>query len=88
MATHVPCKKNDASGYVFYVSLVSQADTKLFQVNPTLAAGDFKVAVDDAAPGNLGTLPVVDADFTRRVKIVLSQAETNGFSTAYRPSLL
>jgi hypothetical protein len=78
MATQLPCKKNDAGGYTFYISLVSQANTKTFQANPTLAAGDFKIAVDDAAPGNMGTLPVVDADFTKRVKVVLSQAETNG----------
>jgi len=77
MATHVPCKKNDASGYVFYVSLVSQADTKIFQANPTYAAGDIKVAVDDAAPGNVSAV-AIDADFTKRVKITLSQAQTNG----------
>jgi len=78
MPTFVPCKKNDANGYTFYVSLVSQANTKIFQANPTLAAGDVIRAIDDAAPANLGTLPVVDADFTKRVKVVLSQAETNG----------
>jgi hypothetical protein len=48
------------------------------QANPTLAAGDVKIAIDDGAPANLGTLPVVDADFTKRVKVTLSQAETNG----------
>jgi len=78
MATHVPCKKNDTNGYVFYVSLVSQANTKTFQANPTLVAGDVKRAIDDAAPANLTTLPAVDADFTKRVKVTLSQAETNG----------
>jgi len=71
-----PPKKNAA--FVFYVGLVSQADTKLLQANPTLAAGDVKVATDDAAPGNLATLPVVDADFTDRVKVSLSAAEMNG----------
>lgn len=71
-----PPKKNAV--FVFYASLVSQADTKLLQANPTLAAGDVKVATDDAAPGNLATLPVVDADFTKRVKISLSAAEMNG----------
>ena len=76
MPTFVPPKKNTA--YTFYLGLVSQADTKIMQANPTLAAGDFKVAVDDAAPANLGTLPVVDADFTKRVKVVLSAAEMNG----------
>jgi hypothetical protein len=78
MPSYVPCKKNDPNGYIFYVSLVSQADTKLMQANPTLAAGDVKIAIDDGAPNNLGTLPAVDADFTKRVKVILSQAETNG----------
>lgn len=78
MAAQWPPVKNDAAGYVFYVSLVSQANTKIFQVNPTLAAGDVKIAIDDGAPANLTTLPAVDADFTKRVKVVLSQAETNG----------
>lgn len=76
MATFVPPKKNTA--YTFYVGLVSQADGKLLQANPTLAAGDVKVAIDDGAPANLGTLPVVDADFTKRVKVVMSAAEING----------
>lgn len=76
MATYVTPKIN--TEYVFYISLVSQANTKIFQVNPTLAAGDFKVAVDDAAPANPATLPAVDADFTRRVKVILSASEMNG----------
>jgi len=78
MASQYPAVKNHASGYTFYISLVSQASTKSMQGNPTLAAGDFKIAIDDGAPANLATLPVVDADFTKRVKMVLSQAETNG----------
>ena len=64
--------------YIFYISLVSQADTKVFQANPTIAAGDFKVATNDGAPGNPATIPVVDADFTKRVKVTLSAAEMNG----------
>lgn len=78
MASHVPPVKNDPNGFVTYVSLVSQADTDIFQVNPTLAAGDVKIAINDDAPANLATLPAVDADFTKRVKVTLSQAETNG----------
>src|SRR3990167_2699496 len=76
MATYVPPKINTA--YVFYISLVSQANTKVFQANPTLAAGDFNVATDDGAPGALGTTPVVDADFTKRVKVTLAAGEMNG----------
>ncbi len=77
MATHVPCKKNDSNGYIFYISLVSQANTKVFQANPTYAAGDIKVAVDDGAPANVSAV-AIDGDFTKRVKITLSQAQTNG----------
>jgi hypothetical protein len=71
-----PPKKNTA--FAFYVGLVSQANTKILRVSPTLAAGDVKVAIDDGAPNNLATLPVVDADFTKRVKVALSAAEMNG----------
>jgi len=71
-----PPKKNAA--FVFYVGLISQADTKLLQSNPILAAGDVKVATDDAAPANLATLPVADADFTNRVKVSMSAGEMNG----------
>lgn len=78
MPSYVPPKKNDTNGCIFYVSLRSQTNVKIMQANPTLAAGDVQIAVDDAAPGNLGTLPAVDADFTKRVKVTLSQAETNG----------
>lgn len=78
MPSYVPCKKNDTNGYIFYVSLVSQANTKVFQANPTLAAGDVKIAIDDGPPANLNTLPAVDADFTKRVKVTLNQSETNG----------
>lgn len=73
MATYVPPKRNTA--FVFYVGLVSQADGKVLQANPTLAAGDVKIAKDDGAPVNLATLPVVDADFTKRVKVSLSATE-------------
>lgn len=78
MTSFVPPKKNDSNGYVFYMSLAPRTATGAWQANPTLAAGDVKIAIDDGAPANLGTLPAVDADFTKRVKVVLSQAETNG----------
>lgn len=71
-----PPKKNAA--FTFYVGLIDQADTKLLKANPTLAAGDAKVATDDGAPVNLATLPVVDADFTKRVKVAMSAGEMNG----------
>ena len=81
MPSFVTPKKN--TQFIFYISLVSQTDTKLMQVNPTIAAGDFKVATDDGAPGNLGTIPVVDADFTKRVKVTLSTGEMNGDNVTF-----
>lgn len=78
MASYVPCKKNDPNGYVTYIPLVSQSNPLIFQDNPTLATGDVKICIDDGAPVNITTLPVVDADNTTSIKVVLSQAETNG----------
>lgn len=68
--------KNQA--YVFYVSLLSQADKDIFQVNPTLAAGDVKVSIDGGALNNLATLPVVTPAGSKLVKVSLSAAEMNG----------
>lgn len=73
MATYVPAKR--ATEYICYVCLTSQADTKLFQVNPTLAAGDVKVSLDGGAFNNLTTLPVVTPAGGRAVKVTLSVAE-------------
>jgi len=70
-------KPTQNTAYTFYASLVSQSDSHIFQANPTLAAGDVKVAIDDGAPANITTLPVVDADFTKRIKVSLSAAEMN-----------
>lgn len=76
MASFVTPKKN--AEYICYVSLRSQADTKLFQANPTIAAGDFKVSTDGGALGNLATLPTVTPASGRMVKITLSASEMNG----------
>lgn len=64
--------------YTTYISLVSQANTKVFQANPTLAAGDVKVSTDGGAEANMATLPVVTPAGSKRVKIVLSASEMNG----------
>lgn len=45
--------------FSFSVALRSQADTKLFQANPTLAAGDVLVSIDGGATANIANLPVV-----------------------------
>ena len=67
-----------AEAFEYYVELVSQADTKLFQVNPTLAAGDVQVSIDGGAFANLATLPSVSPASGRQVKVKLSAAEMTG----------
>jgi hypothetical protein len=74
--SYVPPKKN--TQYVFYAALVSQADTKAFQSNPTIATGDFKVSTDGSALQNLNTLPSVDPASSKLVKFTLSASEMNG----------
>jgi len=64
--------------YIFYIGLTQQADTKLLQVNPTIAAGDFKVSIDGGAFANPSTLPAVTPAGGRAVKCVLSTSEMNG----------
>lgn len=73
MATYVPAKR--ATEYIFYVSLVSQANTKVMQSTPTIAAGDFKVSKDGGALANLTTLPAVTPAASKMVKITLSSTE-------------
>ena len=71
-----PAKKNTA--FIFYMSLVSQANTKIMQAAPTLAAGDFQVSIDGGALANLTTLPTVTPAAGKMVKLSLSAAEMNG----------
>jgi hypothetical protein len=61
-----------------YLGLPSQANTKTFQANPTLAAGDVKVSIDGGTLNNLTTLPTVTPAAGKMVKISLSAAEMNG----------
>jgi hypothetical protein len=60
--------------YEFYMGLVSQANTKIFQANPTLAAGDVKVRKDGGAESNITTLPTVLSS-GKVVKVSLSSSE-------------
>ena len=48
-----------------------------FQVNPTLATGDFTISKDFGAFVNLATLPVVTPAGSTSVRIVLSATEMN-----------
>lgn len=75
MATQQPMKKGAA--YETVLPLTSQADTDIFQVNPTIATGDAKVSIDGGALTNLTTTPTV-VGTSQMVKINLSASETNG----------
>ncbi len=66
------------TAYSFNVALASQLNPNLFQSSPTLATGDVKVSVDDAAFANITTLPVVSPAASKLVKVSLSAAEMNG----------
>jgi hypothetical protein len=48
-----------------------------FKIDPTIAAGDFKISKDGGALANLNTLPVVAPSGSALVTIVLSSTEMN-----------
>jgi hypothetical protein len=70
-----PVKGED---FVFRIALEDYVNPGNFKSSPTIAAGDFKVAVDATALANLGTLPTVSPSGTVLVLITLSAAEMNG----------
>lgn len=59
------------------VSLLD-AFTGGFRANPTLAAGDVIVLVDETSLGNITTLPTVSPAAGTNVKVALSATEMNG----------
>lgn len=73
MATYQPPKRGVE--YIFYISLVSQADAKLLKANPTLAAGDVVISKDGGAFANLTTLPTVTPAAGKGVKVTVSATE-------------
>jgi hypothetical protein len=76
MPSYVFPKKN--TEFIFSVGLISQANSNILQVAPTLAGGDVKVSIDNGTLNNLTTLPVVTPPASKIVKVTLSAAEMNG----------
>lgn len=70
-----PVKNED---FKIRVSLEDYANPGNFKSNPTIAAGDFKVAVDATALTNLTTLPSVSPSGSVLVLVELSASEMNG----------
>lgn len=79
----VPPKRGEA--YTFPTFLTSQADTNIFQVNPTLAAGDVEVSIDGGAQNPIAALPTVSPAGSDQVLVTVSAAEmahaVGGFTT-------
>lgn len=61
--------------YTFDVSLLSTASPGDFQVNPTIAAGDFKLSKDGGTFTNLTNLPTVTPTGDTQVVIILTATE-------------
>lgn len=75
-APYSPPKKNE--DFQIRVALEDYANPGNFKSTPTIAAGDFKVAVDSTALANLTTLPSVSPASTVLVLVSLSASEMNG----------
>lgn len=69
-----PVKNED---FIFYIALEDFANPGNFKVNPTIAAGDFKVSKSDGALADLATLPSVSPASSIWVKITASATEMN-----------
>lgn len=75
-APYNPPKKNE--DFKIRISLEDYASPGNLKSSPTIAAGDFKVAIDGAALANLTTLPSVSPASSVLVLIELSASEMNG----------
>jgi len=75
-APYNPPKKNE--DFLIRIALEDYANPGNLKSSPTIAAGDFKVAIDATALANLGTLPTVSPSSTVLVLITLSSTEMNG----------
>lgn len=71
-----PPKKNE--DLVVRVALRDANDPRTFKVNPTIAAGDWKVDKDGGGLTNLATLPSVNPSGSQLVELALSPSEMNG----------
>ena len=75
-APYNPPKKGE--NFLIRIALEDYANPGNFKSSPTLASGDFKVAVDATALANLGTLPSVSPASTVCVLITISTGEMDG----------
>jgi len=69
--------------FTFYAYLTSQANTNIFQVNPTLAAGDVLVSVDGGALDPITVLPTVVPAGGPQVQVNLAGAEVGDMTAVW-----
>ena len=74
-APYNPPKKGE--DFSIDICLTDADNPNRFKVNPTIAAGDFKVYKDNGAPANLTTLPSVSPAGSMLVTVSLSATEMN-----------
>lgn len=72
-----------AEGRTFAIALISQT-TGDFQVNPTIAVGDFQIDLDGLGFNNLTNVPVVNPAGTQVVLITLTDAEMDALNITIR----
>ena len=73
-APYNPPKKNE--DFLAHICLKSSTTGRILS-NPTIAAGDFTISKDFGAFANFGTLPDVEPNSTKGVRIQLSSTEMN-----------
>jgi hypothetical protein len=76
MASKLFPVRGEAYSFPAYLEPRGSADT--FQANPTLEEGDVKIVIDGSPPANIDDLPVVDADFTKKVDVTVTALEMTG----------
>jgi hypothetical protein len=74
-----PTKGED---FMVRIALVDAALSGALRLNPTIAAGDFKISKDGGALADLATLPVVAPAGSMWVTIALSAAEMTADNVA------
>ncbi len=64
-----------ATSYIIYRNLLSVATPGTFQINPTIASGDFQVSKDGGTFANMTNLPAVTPSGSRQVKFIFTATE-------------
>lgn len=64
--------------WTHYFAVEDYSNPGNFKANPTIAAGDWKLSLDDGALNNFATIPEVSPAGSIWIKFVFSATETDG----------